>query len=84
MTSSRALVLLLALLGLVAAACGDDNSTSAAAENATETTVNDDITVFAAASLTESFANIGEAFEVAHPDASVTFSFAASSTRPRR
>ena len=38
-----------------------------------------DITVFAAASLTESFTEIGEAFTAANPDASATFSFDASS-----
>jgi molybdate transport system substrate-binding protein len=38
------------------------------------------VTVFAAASLTESFSRLGRQFEAAHPGASVTFSFAASST----
>jgi molybdate transport system substrate-binding protein len=38
-----------------------------------------DITVFAAASLTESFTEIGEAFTAANPDATATFSFDASS-----
>jgi len=38
-----------------------------------------DVTVFAAASLTESFEAIGEAFEAIHPDVDVTLSFAASS-----
>ena len=38
-----------------------------------------DITVFAAASLTDSFTEIGDAFTEANPDAKVTFSFDASS-----
>ena len=38
-----------------------------------------DITVFAAASLTESFTEIGAAFETEYPKAKVTFNFAASS-----
>jgi molybdate transport system substrate-binding protein len=38
-----------------------------------------DITVFAAASLTESFTEVGAAFAAAHPDATATFSFDASS-----
>ncbi|WP_028045567.1 molybdate ABC transporter substrate-binding protein [Cellulomonas sp. URHE0023] len=38
------------------------------------------ITVLAAASLTESFTTIGEQFEEANPGVTVTFSFAASST----
>ena len=40
---------------------------------------NGDITVFAAASLTDSFNEIGEAFTAANPDAKATFSFDASS-----
>lgn len=38
-----------------------------------------DITVLAAASLTESFTRLGRHFEAAHPGVKVTFSFAASS-----
>lgn len=38
-----------------------------------------DLNVFAAASLTDAFTEIGEAFATDHPDASVTFNFAASS-----
>jgi molybdate transport system substrate-binding protein len=60
----------LAALALLAVACGSDSSSS-------DTT--GDITVFAAASLTESFNEIGEAFTKANPDAKVTFSFDASS-----
>jgi molybdate transport system substrate-binding protein len=41
--------------------------------------VEGDITVFAAASLTESFTKIGTAFAAANPDATATFSFDASS-----
>src|SRR5690606_18034585 len=38
------------------------------------------IVVFAAASLKEPFGRLGESFRAEHPDAEVTFSFAASST----
>ena len=38
----------------------------------------DSLTVFAASSLTSSFATLGRAFEKAHPGVRVTFSFAAS------
>ena len=38
-----------------------------------------DVTVFAAASLTAAFTEIGEAFMTEHPDATVTFNFASSS-----
>lgn len=41
--------------------------------------VSGEVTVFAAASLAAAFTEIGEAFTAAHPDASVTFNFAASS-----
>lgn len=44
-----------------------------------DTGIEGDITVFAAASLTDSFTAIGEAFESEHPDVDVTFNFAASS-----
>ena len=37
-----------------------------------------DVAVFAAASLTESFTEIGKAFEAAHPGVTVNFSFGAS------
>jgi molybdate transport system substrate-binding protein len=80
------------VLGLLAASCGsDDNSadttpapaTQAPATEAPGTTsapaVSGDITVFAAASLTDSFTEIGDAFTKANPDAEATFSFDASS-----
>ncbi len=44
-----------------------------------EADIEGDITVFAAASLTDSFTAMGEAFESEYPDADVTFNFAASS-----
>ncbi|MEP7045193.1 MAG: molybdate ABC transporter substrate-binding protein [Ilumatobacteraceae bacterium] len=43
------------------------------------TAVSGDVTVFAAASLTAAFTEIGDAFKVGNPDANVTFNFAASS-----
>ncbi|MGW5241867.1 molybdate ABC transporter substrate-binding protein [Monashia sp. NPDC004114] len=56
---------------------------TAAGATATQGTTSDamsgDITVFAAASLTESFTELGKQFEAAHPGTTVTFSFAASS-----
>ena len=67
--SSRLILTALTLLGL-GAACGGDNSGHSAPT---------DITVFAAASLTGVFTEIGAAFTAAHPDAKVTFSFDSSS-----
>jgi len=65
------------------AGCGSSD-TGASTESTTTTTtespkVTGDITVFAAASLTESFTQIGKDFEAANPDAKVTFNFAGSS-----
>ena len=68
--SPRLLLSLVAMLGLVAAACGDDDSSGQGS---------DDITVFAAASLTAAFTEIGEAYTAANPGFEVTFNFAASS-----
>jgi molybdate transport system substrate-binding protein len=63
-----------ATLGL--AACGD--GTPAATDGAS-TGVTGEVTVFAAASLTESFTRIGEDFEAANPGSKVVFNFAGSS-----
>ena len=59
-----------------AATASSAASTSAAS---TAAPVSGDITVFAAASLTDAFNEIGSAFTAANPDAKVTFSFDASS-----
>jgi molybdate transport system substrate-binding protein len=67
----RHLLVLSTVFGLLVAACGDDASSG--------TAPGDEITVFAAASLSDSFTEIGKAFEAANPGAKVTFSFAASS-----
>ena len=61
------------VLVLVTAACGGDAGGQGA------TGVEGDITVFAAASLTEAFTDVGEAFTAANPEATATFSFDASS-----
>ena len=55
------------------AACGGNSGDDAAGR------VSGDIVVLAAASLTEAFTGVGEAFEATYPDTSVTFSFAGSS-----
>jgi molybdate transport system substrate-binding protein len=63
-----------AVLGL--AGCGDGDVPAASASAAG---VTGSVTVFAAASLTESFNQIGKDFEAANPGTKVTFSFAGSS-----
>jgi molybdate transport system substrate-binding protein len=66
-----------------AGACGgnDDSGGSATTPSAgsSTATVSGTITVLAAASLTESFTQIGKDFETAYPGAKVTFSFGGSS-----
>lgn len=60
-------------LALVLAGCGSP------APATTSSGVNGEITVFAAASLTESFTKLGKEFEAANPGSKVTFNFAGSS-----
>ncbi len=59
----------MATLGLLGAGCGGSGSSASAS-----------ITVFAAASLTDAFTELGDGFEEANEGAEVTFNFAASST----
>jgi len=84
-----ALVLTLATTLLLGAACSSEkpkpSTASAGAPGPTATTaaagaVTGDLTVLAAASLTDSFNELGKAFEAAHPGTRVTFSYDASST----
>lgn len=64
-----------------AAACGATNPVMAPGGSAASGSpaVTGDVTVFAAASLTEAFQQIGQAFETAAPGVDVTFNFGASS-----
>jgi molybdate transport system substrate-binding protein len=67
---------------LMLAACGDDDdddSASATEAPAGESTLEGDLTVFAAASLTDAFDEVGTAFEEANPDVSIEFNYGASS-----
>jgi molybdate transport system substrate-binding protein len=61
---------------LLLAGCGTDTPAAAPSGG---TGVTGDVTVFAAASLTESFTKIGKDFEAANPGSKVTFNFAGSS-----
>lgn len=81
---SRRLLAVLAVAALVGAACGsDDDPASGARSEGPSTAAGDGLTgslvVFAAASLTEAFTQLGAGFEADHPDLEVTFNFAASS-----
>ncbi len=77
-STSRFLCAGIAVLGLTLGACGGDDDSSST-DPPGGAGVSGDLTVFAAASLTESFTEIGEAFTAANPDAKAEFSFAASS-----
>jgi molybdate transport system substrate-binding protein len=63
-------VALLAALALAAAACGGASTTTAGQPR--------ELSVFAAASLTDAFTQLGEDFTATHPDVKVTFNFAGS------
>ncbi len=81
---TRLLVVPLVVSALVLAACGGDEDVVATAggshTGAAETSaVEGTVTVFAAASLTAAFEDLGAAFAEANPDADVVFNFAASS-----
>jgi len=74
-----AVLVALALLGV---ACGKDDKTTPGATTATTAAPRPvgDITVLAAASLTDSFTEMGKAFEAANPGSHVKFSSDSSST----
>ncbi|CAN5870651.1 molybdate ABC transporter substrate-binding protein [soil metagenome] len=59
------------------AACSDADPVSGSG-GATATATTGEVTVFAAASLTDAFTEIGDAVEAAHPELEVTFNFAGS------
>ncbi len=60
-------------------ACSSSNSTDNGATDGGGTPLKGSITVFAAASLTESFTELGQAFKTANPGVDVKFNFAGSS-----
>lgn len=76
--------LVVGLVGIGLAGCGSSGSGTDAGGGISpsgdrSSTVSGDITVLAAASLTESFTTLGKQFEAAHPGVKVTLSFGASS-----
>jgi len=87
----RRITVVVAAFVFAIAGCGDDDTTTAAAITNPATTITTttapaetpaaegDINVFAAASLTDAFTEMGEDFESANPGATVTINFAGSS-----
>ena len=71
---------LLAVVAVLLSACGGGDDAPAAQSEGPGGALAGSATVLAAASLTESFTEIGRRFEAAHPGVDVTFSFDASST----
>ncbi|MYT74098.1 MULTISPECIES: molybdate ABC transporter substrate-binding protein [unclassified Streptomyces] len=68
-----------ALLAVSACSSSDDSSGSdSSASASSKDKISGTVTVFAAASLKESFTTLGEQFEKAHPGTKVTFSFGGS------
>lgn len=78
MSRSKSLSFLLLIVMLLGAACAPQatpNATAVATEAPAQPVT---LTVLAAASLTESFTELGKTFESAHPGVTVAFSFAGS------
>lgn len=76
MTDIRARALLVAISLVAVGACGTAGADPAT--DATDGTVTGEVTVFAAASLTDAFTELGTTFQRAHPGTTVTFNFAGS------
>lgn len=69
-----------ALLALTACSSSDSNDTKAASSPSSSGKLSGTVTVFAAASLQESFTTLGKEFEKEHPGTKVTFNFGGSDT----
>jgi molybdate transport system substrate-binding protein len=78
MSRSLPVIALAAIAALGLAGCGNSEASGGSTGSSTPA-ISGDITVFAAASLTESFTKIGKDFEAAHPGVKVKFNFAGSS-----
>lgn len=78
--AAAAAVTVLAALAGPLVACGDDDTDGGTGEPAGGSELEGSLTVFAAASLTDAFDEVGAAFEDAHPGLSVDFSYDGSSS----
>ncbi|MEV8374094.1 molybdate ABC transporter substrate-binding protein [Kribbella sp. NPDC056861] len=70
---------LTAVAALTLAGCGDDTPAASSSPSASTANLSGTVTVFAAASLTGTFTQLGKDFEAAHPGVKVVFNFAGSS-----
>ena len=72
---------LTAVAALTLVSCGDDSPAASTPSSSSSSTANlsGTVTVFAAASLTGTFTQLGKDFEAAHPGVKVVFNFAGSS-----
>ena len=71
---------LLALSALSACSSSDSSSASSSPSASSSAKLSGTVTVFAAASLKESFTSLGKTFEAAYPGTKVTFNFGGSDT----
>jgi len=74
-----ALVAFAAVAALTFAGCGDDTPAASSPSSSSTPSLSGTINVFAAASLTGTFTQLGKDFEKANPGVKVTFNFAGSS-----
>ena len=70
---------LAAVAALALAGCGDDTPAASSSPSNSTSALSGTVNVFAAASLTGTFTQLGKDFEAAHPGVKVTFNFAGSS-----
>ncbi|SFR04193.1 molybdate transport system substrate-binding protein [Lentzea waywayandensis] len=78
-SKSIRVTLAVASAALVLAGCGSGGQAAAPASGSEAPKVTGDVTVFAAASLTETFTRLGKDFEAANPGTKVKFNFGGSS-----
>lgn len=78
MSRVRRILPVVAVLALVAG-CGSDQPASTAGGSSSPSAITGTVTVFAAASLTESFSTLATSFEAAHPGVRIKLNFGASS-----
>ena len=79
-TMDRLVSVVVAVLGILLSACSAEPQATAPIASPESSAKDGNITVLAAASLTEAFTQIGKSFEATNPGRAVTFSFGSSAT----